>query len=87
MFLGNGMRYPRNSNGYPHIFDDARATGDTADIVRRQPTTVIQNGGSKPEVECFSVRNEILPKFQRLPQQVTRLTLSDAGWLLFVMVD
>ena len=49
------MRYPRNSNGYPHIFDDARTTGDTADIVRRQPTTVIQNRDSKPEVECFSV--------------------------------
>ena len=42
----SGMEwYPRNSNGYPHIFDHARIIGGTADIDRRQSTTVIQNGG------------------------------------------
>jgi hypothetical protein len=39
------MRYQRNSNGYPYIFDHAVLTGDTADIARRRPTTEIQNGG------------------------------------------
>ena len=36
-FLWNGMRYQRNSNGYPDIFDHALVSGDVADIARRQP--------------------------------------------------
>jgi len=44
LYLWNGMRYHRNYNEYPHIFDHARTIGDIADIGRRRPTTVIQNG-------------------------------------------
>ena len=54
MFLWNGMRYQRNSNGYPHIFDHGRTSGDTADVVRHQRTSDFKMADSKPEVECFS---------------------------------
>jgi hypothetical protein len=39
------MTCRRNFNGFTHIFDHARINGDTADIVRRQPTSEVQNGG------------------------------------------
>ena len=32
LYLCNGMRYQRNSNGYPDIFDHARLIADTADV-------------------------------------------------------
>jgi hypothetical protein len=35
----------RNSNGFSHIFDHARISGDTADIARRQSTSEVQNCG------------------------------------------
>jgi hypothetical protein len=47
------MRYRRNSNGYPHIFDHARTIGDTASIGRRRPTTEIQNGGLQTGSRMF----------------------------------
>jgi len=45
MFLGNGIRYRQNSDGYPYIFDPGLINGDVADIARRQTTSVIQDGG------------------------------------------
>ena len=53
MLLWNGMGYQRNSNGYSHIFDHARTSGGTADVVRHQRTTDFKMAESKPEVECF----------------------------------
>jgi hypothetical protein len=39
MFLENGIRYHKHSNGYLDIFDHVQTSGDTADVARRQLTT------------------------------------------------
>src|SRR5664279_1232801 len=41
LYLCNGMRYQRNSNGYPHIFDHGRLIADTGDIAPRRPTETV----------------------------------------------
>ena len=53
MFLWNGMRHNRNSNGYPDIFDHARTCVRSANIVRHQQTTDFKMADCTPEVKCF----------------------------------
>ena len=83
----NRMRYRRNSNGYTHIFDYTRLTGDTADIVRRRPMPEIKMAALKPEVLCISgIKWDIreiptaTPTFSMTPDSLLTLsTLSDVG--------
>src|SRR5664279_4427399 len=57
LYLCNGMRYQRNSNGYPHIFDHGRLIADTGDIARRRPTETVGISlisHSIAEIQCTS---------------------------------
>jgi hypothetical protein len=47
-YLTMGIRYHRDANAYPYIFDNGRLNGPQIDIYRRQPVTENQNGGSLP---------------------------------------
>jgi hypothetical protein len=47
------MSYRRSSNGFTHIFDHARINDDTADTVRRRPTSEIQNGEHETGITLY----------------------------------
>ena len=54
LHLRNGMRYRRNSNGYPDIFRHAKFTKVTGDIVRQVLLHYFNMADTKPEVDCIS---------------------------------
>ena len=78
MFLSKGMRFRRNVNGYPHIFDHVRINGDTADIFRpSNPKWRTINRRYNVSLE----RNDISSKFQQLPRNLKFSTTSARGSL------
>jgi len=81
----NGKWWRRDSNGYPHIIDNARPHCVTANIARRCPTTEIQDGGYQagngkniwPVTGCDAILN-FYPIFSTMPDSDMLLsTLSD----------
>jgi hypothetical protein len=54
LYLRNGKRYQRNSNGYPDIFDHAHFKGVTPTMPDVSRLLKINMAAVKPEVHCIS---------------------------------
>ena len=84
------MSYPRNSNGYPHIFHHAQFTKVTGDIVRQLLVPYIDMADTKPEVDCISETGRAIdaiptatPTFSTTPYSPKSLaTWSDNSYYL-----
>jgi hypothetical protein len=53
LYLRNGKRYQRNSNGYPDIFDHAHFKGVTPTMPDVSRLLKINMAAVKPEVDCI----------------------------------